>query len=221
MKALEKDRDAALRDGQGVRPRYRPFLDGRPGRGGSTVGDIQAPQAARKHRAVLVTTTAFAGLLLLAAAISTYLAIQAARAEAEARRQRTRPKLSEIGPSRLNGPRGPRKRRPGSPRPRRRKSEAEARAVLEFFQTKVLAARGPGTRRGAWACEATIRDAVDAAVPAIEKSFAGKPTVEASIHDTMGQSYSVSGRAGAGDPPPRICSGATAAGPAAPTTPTR
>ena len=61
--------------------------------------------------------------------------------------------------------------------------------MLEFFQTKVLAAARPKDQEGGLGLGATIRGAVDAAAPGIEQSFAGKPAVAASIHDTMGQSY--------------------------------
>ena len=108
--------------------------------------------------------------------ISTYLAIQAARAEAEARRQamaaeiagETEPSTAEIRPRAAEGAKTKKSEA------KARQSEAEAKAVLEFFQTKVLAAARPKDEEGGLGMQATIRDAVDAAVPAIEKSFAGQ-----------------------------------------------
>jgi len=66
---------------------------------------------------------------------------------------------------------------------------AEARAVLNFLQTKVLAAARPEDQDGGLGIKATVREAVDAAEAAIEQSFAGQPTVEASIRSTLGSSY--------------------------------
>ena len=65
----------------------------------------------------------------------------------------------------------------------------ESRAALTFFQDKVLAAAQPKDQEGGLGIDATIRAAMDAAEPEIEKSFADQPTVEASIRHTLGVSY--------------------------------
>ena len=132
---------------------------------------------------------AFAGLLLLAVVISSYLAIQAARTEAEARRQAMATEIERnraIEAEQAAQAEGAKTKKSEA---EARQSEAEAKAVLEFLQTKVLAAARPKDEEGGLGMQATIRDAVDAAVPAIEKSFADKPAIAASIHDTLGQSY--------------------------------
>jgi eukaryotic-like serine/threonine-protein kinase len=74
-----------------------------------------------------------------------------------------------------------------------KKSEGETKAVLEFFQTKVLAAARPKDQDGGLGKDVSLREAVDAAESGIEKSFANQPTVEASIRSTLGQSYSYLG----------------------------
>jgi tetratricopeptide (TPR) repeat protein len=70
-----------------------------------------------------------------------------------------------------------------------KRSESEARATLGFFQNKVLAAARPKDQEGGLGIDATIRAAVDAAEPEIAKSFAGQSPVEASIRNTLGESY--------------------------------
>jgi tetratricopeptide (TPR) repeat protein len=80
-----------------------------------------------------------------------------------------------------------------------RQAEAEARAVLAFFQDKVLAAARPEGQEGGLGKAATIRAALDAAEPGIEQAFAGKPAVEASIRNMLGTSYMY-----LGDPPRAI-----------------
>ena len=172
------------------------YLAGDPVEAGPPSATYKLRKLARKHRAALVTAGAFAGLLLLAAAISSYLAIQASRAEirhvrrlprpsrpatSEARRA-TRPKNSEPG-GRCRS-----RRSRGSQGQEVRESESQ-RLCWSFSRPRYSRQRGPRIRKGAWVSGDTIRDAVDAAVPVIEKSFAGKPAVEASIRDTMGQSY--------------------------------
>jgi serine/threonine protein kinase len=70
-----------------------------------------------------------------------------------------------------------------------RKSEVESKAVLEFFQNKLLVAARPEDQEGGLGIDATIRAAVDAAEPAIAVSFADQPMVEASIRNTLGETY--------------------------------
>ncbi|MFI5453933.1 MAG: tetratricopeptide repeat protein [Isosphaerales bacterium] len=70
-----------------------------------------------------------------------------------------------------------------------KQSESEARAVLDFFQNKVMAAARPEGQEGGLGKDVKLRDAVDAAERGIGKSFAGQPTVEGSIRDTLGETY--------------------------------
>ncbi len=189
MKALDKDRTRRYETASAFARDIGRFLTGDPVEAGPPSATYKLRKLARKHRTVLVTTTAFVGLLLLAAAISTYLAIQAARAEVEARRQAHSAEFERNRALEAERAAQAEEAKTRKSETEARKSEAEARAVLDFFQTKVLAAARPRDEEGGLGMQATIRDAVDAAVPAIEKSFVGKPTVEASIHDTMGQSY--------------------------------
>jgi serine/threonine protein kinase/tetratricopeptide (TPR) repeat protein len=72
---------------------------------------------------------------------------------------------------------------------RAEKSADEARAVLDFFQTKVLAAARPLGQKGGLGRETTIRQALDAAGPQIAKAFVDQPAVEAAIRHTLGQTY--------------------------------
>jgi tetratricopeptide (TPR) repeat protein len=70
-----------------------------------------------------------------------------------------------------------------------KESAAESRAVLEFFQNKVLAAARPEGKKGGLGKGATIRAAVDAAEPSIAKAFAGQPLAESAVRFTLGATY--------------------------------
>jgi tetratricopeptide (TPR) repeat protein len=70
-----------------------------------------------------------------------------------------------------------------------RQSEAQTKAVLEFFQKRVMAAAGPKGQEGGLGRDATIWAAVDQAEPGIAESFAGQPLVEASIRQVLGHTY--------------------------------
>ncbi len=70
-----------------------------------------------------------------------------------------------------------------------RRAKSDTQATLKFFQDKVLAAARPKEQEGGLGIDATIRAAVDAAEPGIEKSFGDQPAVEASIRHTLGETY--------------------------------
>jgi serine/threonine protein kinase len=72
---------------------------------------------------------------------------------------------------------------------RARRSEVEAKAVLEFFRDRVLAATRPEGQDGGLGRTVTLRAVLDAAEPGIVTGFPGEPTVEAAIRDTLGVSY--------------------------------
>jgi tetratricopeptide (TPR) repeat protein len=68
-------------------------------------------------------------------------------------------------------------------------SESEARAVLDFFQNKIMAAARPAGQEGGLGKDVTLRAAIDAAERGIGQSFGDQPVAEASIRDTLGESY--------------------------------
>jgi eukaryotic-like serine/threonine-protein kinase len=74
-----------------------------------------------------------------------------------------------------------------------RKSEADTKAVLEFFEKQILAPPRPKSLEGGTGRETTIRAAVDRAEPEIARTFAGQPLVEASIREAVGNTYSLLG----------------------------
>ena len=68
-------------------------------------------------------------------------------------------------------------------------SAADAKAVVEFFETQVLAASRPDQKTEGPEVDITILAALDAAEPQISKSFDKQPLVEASIRLTLGETY--------------------------------
>src|SRR5262249_9403112 len=67
--------------------------------------------------------------------------------------------------------------------------DAESRAVLEFFQNKVLAAGRPKGQELGLGTDVTIREALKAAESEVGTSFAGKPRVEAAVRHSLGLTY--------------------------------
>jgi hypothetical protein len=68
-------------------------------------------------------------------------------------------------------------------------SEKDTKAVLAFFQDKVLSAGRPKDKYGGLGRDVLLRQAVDKAATDIPDSFKDRPLVEASIRDTLGLTY--------------------------------
>ena len=153
MKALEKDRTRRYETASGFARDIRNFLAGEPVEACPPSAAYRLRKYARKHRPALVAAAAFTSILILGAVMSTWQAIRATRAEGQARIE------SE----------------------KARRSAAESKAVLTFFQDQVLAAARPEGQDGGLGTGATIRKAVDAAEPRIAAAFKDQPTVEASV----------------------------------------
>src|SRR5262249_32763419 len=67
--------------------------------------------------------------------------------------------------------------------------EDEMRAVLEFVEKRVLSAARPKGREGGLGRAVTLRQAIDAALPAVAEGFTAQPLVEARLRRTLGQAY--------------------------------
>jgi serine/threonine protein kinase len=129
------------------------------------------------RRNPLVAVLSAAAFVILAAGtvVSTMQAVRARSAEAAAKLSEAATRNEWI--------------RAEAERAKAAQSESEARAVLDFLQNKVLAAARPKDQKGGIGVEATIRQALDAAEPSIENTFAGQPIVEASLRNALGESY--------------------------------
>jgi serine/threonine protein kinase len=161
MKALEKDRARRYETANGFARDIRRYLADEPVEACPPSRAYRLRKFARKNQRGLVTAAAFAVLLLIGGVISAWQAVRATRAEAKALTARD----AEAA------------------------SGAEARAVLKFFQDKVLAAARPEGEDGGLGREVTIRTAVEAAEPGIAAAFSDRPAVEAAIRTALGDTY--------------------------------
>ena len=154
MKALEKDRNRRYQTANDLARDLERYLAGEPVEAGAPTTGYRLRKFARKHRAALATAWALATMLVAGTAVSTWQAIRAIRAEAQATH-----------------------------------SAAEARTVLNFFRTRVLAAARPRSKQGGLGHNVTVRKAVDSAESSIAEDFAARPEVEALIRDSMAETY--------------------------------
>jgi serine/threonine protein kinase len=90
MRALEKDRGRRYETASGLAADVRRILEGDPVEAGPPSAAYRLRRYAGKHRGLLATAAAFAGLLVLGTVVSTWQAVRATRAERAAVAQRDR-----------------------------------------------------------------------------------------------------------------------------------
>jgi tetratricopeptide (TPR) repeat protein len=168
LKALEKDRnrryDTPGNFAEDVQ-RYlrREAILARPP---STVYKLR--KFAQRNRAGVFTVMAVAVALLIGAAAATWQAIVATQAKQEALDAAAAEKeAKETAEAR----------------------EAETKAVLEFVQDRIFAAARPEGQAGGLGHDVTLRRAIEAALPFVDKSFTDQPLIEARLRMTLGLSF--------------------------------
>jgi serine/threonine protein kinase len=161
VKCLEKERTRRYETANGLARDIQRYLADEPVEAGPPSAAYRLRKLAWKHRHGLATVAALLLLLVAGAVISGILAVKASRAE----------------------------KRAVTDRDRARQAEEDAKAVMAFFQDKVLSAERPEGQEGGKGTDVTLRQAVDAAEPEIARAFGDRPLVEASIRDTLGETY--------------------------------
>ena len=187
---------AAVRDGQRLGAGHPALLERRAGGSVSAVGDVSIAEVRRKEPGGIDDGDGDCGSARRGgAAVSTWQAVRATRAEqaavvardAEAE-QRHRAEADE------------RKAVDAAAAEKQAKEaaqtrEAETKAVLQFVENKIFAAARPKDQEGGQGFEVKLVDAITAALPYVEKSFAAQPLIEARSRKTLGYSFACLGKA--------------------------
>ncbi len=168
MKAIEKDRDRRYTSAEGLGEDVERYLrrDAILARPPSAV--YRLTRFAQRHRVAVLAAAAVTAALSTGTTIATWQAVVATRAKhralaaATAASQAKQVAMAE---------------------------RAETQAVLRFVQNQILAAARPKGRNGGLGPGVTLREAIDAAVPFVEKSFKDQPLTEARLRETLGDSY--------------------------------
>jgi serine/threonine protein kinase len=127
---------------------------------------------AQRNRAAVATALAVVAALLVGTAVATWQAVRATRAEAaalataEAEKRATEDALAR---------------------------EAETGKVVRFFDDRVFAAARPKGLAGGLGRDVTLREALEAALPFVEKSFTNEPLIEARLRLSLGTSFAYLG----------------------------
>jgi eukaryotic-like serine/threonine-protein kinase len=204
MKALEKDRTRRYETANGLARDIQRYLadevvEARPPSTG-----YRLRKFAGKNRAALTTAAAIAVLLVAGVAVSTWQAVRATRAErialearqAEAERAEGErlAKLDAQANEKLAGERlvqvEDERKKAETAKVEAQAKEAEANAVVKFFQDQVFAAARPKGQDGGLGKEVSLRDAIAASEPVLDKSFTAQPLVEARLRMALGLTFS-------------------------------
>jgi tetratricopeptide (TPR) repeat protein len=170
MKALEKDRTRRYETANGLARDIERYLGGDPVEAGPPSAGYRLRKFARKYRTPLRLVAAVGLLLTFAAALSTWQAIRATRAERAVRQERDRAV----------------------------EAEAEAKAVVDFLRNDLLAQGISEEGLSLWPAiidpELKVRTLLDRAAGGIGGKFSRQPLVEATIRETIGSAYMALGR---------------------------
>jgi serine/threonine protein kinase/tetratricopeptide (TPR) repeat protein len=169
MKALEKDRTRRYETANGLARDVQRYLADEPVEACPPSTGYKLRKFTRKYRRPVSVATAFVVLLVLGAAICVWHDLRAtlAHQEAVAERDAKERALQQA-----------------------QAAEEEAKAVLAFFQDKVLAApQLPGKDEGGLGKDVTVRQALDVARMDLGEAFRAQPVVEASIRNVLGLTY--------------------------------
>jgi serine/threonine protein kinase/tetratricopeptide (TPR) repeat protein len=189
MKCLEKDRARRYDTANALAQDIERYLHDEPVLACPPSTLYRWQKFARKHRAGVTAAACVAALLVAASVVSTALALWANQERAKAERaQKSEAAHRQTAVVERN--RATIAETQAKDNERKAKgSEAEARAVLEFFQDNVLAAARPKGQGSGLGKEATIREAVEAAETNLTKVFTDRPLAEASIRHTLAWTF--------------------------------
>ncbi len=168
MKALEKDRNRRYSTPGNFADDVERYLRGEAILAHPPSALYRLSKFARRRRAAVLTVAAVAAALLLGTVVAIWQAVIAngakeqALSAAEAEKEAKSMALTR---------------------------EAETSAVLDFVQNRVFAAARPEGKEGGLGPEVTLRRALQAALPAVQKSFSKQPLVEARLRMTLGVSF--------------------------------
>jgi serine/threonine protein kinase/tetratricopeptide (TPR) repeat protein len=189
MKCLEKDRGRRYATANGLAKDVERYLHDEPVEACPPSTGYRLRKFVRKHRAGLATVAALVALLLLGSVVCTWQAVRAARAEAAALEllaETEAARAAEAEQRRLAGAAADAEKKSKEAALAR---EAETQAVLDFVENQVFASARPEGQAGGLGPEVTLRRALEAALPFVDKSFRDQPLIEARLRLTLGSCF--------------------------------
>ena len=203
MKALAKERERRYDSAIGLANDVERFLNHEPVSAGPPTARYRLRKFVRRHRvpvvaAALILLAMVAGaagttLGLIEARKQTRIANQARRAESDRAEGERTAKLQAQANEKLAGQRlvqvEDARKKADAARVEAQARAAEANAVTEFFVNQVFAAARPKGQDGGLGVDVSLKDAIDASLPALERGFAAQPLVEARLRFELGRTF--------------------------------
>jgi non-specific serine/threonine protein kinase/serine/threonine-protein kinase len=196
MKALEKDRTRRYETASGLARDIQRHLSDEPVEACPPSASYRLRKFAKKNRAALTTAAALAVLLLAGTAVSTWQAARATRAEAAANSATEAERLARADADKEKdhaiqsaAREADERRKADIARGQAQAKEAEANAVVKFFEDKVFSAGRPKGEAGGLGHGVSLRDAIKASLPALGTDFRDQPLVEARLRFTLGGTF--------------------------------
>jgi tetratricopeptide (TPR) repeat protein len=183
MKALEKDRSRRYETANGLARDIENYLRDDPVEAGPPSVGYRVRKFARRHKTALLTALCFLLLVLLGAAASTWQAVRATAAEAQARDKERRATAAEA--------QAREKEQQALAQKQRADDEAAiARAITDFVQKELLGQADISLQAGGERNpNITVRELLDRAAQGIDGKFPGQELTEAAIRFTIGSAY--------------------------------
>jgi serine/threonine protein kinase len=196
MKALEKDRTRRYETANGLARDIQRHLCDEPVEASPPSTAYRLRKFARKHRTALATAAALILLLLTGILVSTWQAVRALRAEAEATtaaaaagQARAEAERQKDSAEQAATREAEERVKAVAAKTEAQRREAEANAVVAFFEDKVFAAGRPKGQDGGLGHEVLLREAIHASLPALSTGFLDQPLVEAHLRLTLGNTF--------------------------------
>ncbi len=182
MKALEKDRARRYETANGFAADVNRYLSGEAVQAHPPSTAYRVKKFVRRNRGQVIAASLIL-FALLAGIVGTTLGLfEAKRQEGIARSEAAAKELALLAEAEE-------RRKADAARVEAQAKEAEANAVVAFFENKVFAAARPEGEGGGLGHAVSLRDAIVASLPALGKGFADQPLVEARLRNTLGITF--------------------------------
>jgi serine/threonine protein kinase len=189
LKCLERDRGQRYDSAVALARDIERYLADEPVEACPPSMLYQFKKTARRHRRVIVLAVLFLALLVGGSLFSLEQARRAKGAEKKALEARDAEAAARRSADDLRRQALKAEAAAESEARRAQASEAQSRAVLDFFRTHFLSVARPRDQDGGLGQDVTVRHAIEAIEPQIAGAFSGQPVAEAAIRDAIGLTY--------------------------------
>jgi serine/threonine protein kinase/tetratricopeptide (TPR) repeat protein len=182
MKCLEKQPNRRYETANGLAREIERYLADEAVEASPPSVMYRLQKFVRRNKWPVIAGTSLVLALTAGAAVSTWQAVRASHARAEAIEA-----LEATSRQRERAEAAAEKERTAKQLAESR--QAETQAVLDFLQNRILAAARPKDQEGGLGSDVKLRDALHAALPFLDQGFADQPSIEAQLRVTIGMSF--------------------------------